>query len=171
MFSKTGDSYFRSGDILHMDKYGWLYFVDRLGDTYRWKGENVSTTQVEGVINKIASVPTTSYGVTVDGYEGRAGMIVLPKVEDKNFLPILYNGIEQNLPSYARPIFLRFVPDMESEMTGTFKLKKYKWKNQGFDPENMDTNDELYFRNARSKSFVKLDSNVYNKIINFEINL
>jgi solute carrier family 27 fatty acid transporter 1/4 len=74
---KTGDMWFRSGDLLTMDEFGWFYFVDRLGDTFRWRGENVSTNEVEAVLSNVLQKDAVCYGVEIPGTEGKAGMVKL----------------------------------------------------------------------------------------------
>ncbi len=94
------------------NKYGWLYFCDRLGDTYRWRGENVSTVEIEDIISsKLDSAEVVVYGVEIPGQEGKAGMAAIIK----NNLDIdkLSIDIKQSIPSYARPIFIRVSNDIE----------------------------------------------------------
>ena len=81
---KTGDMWFRSGDLLTMDEFGWFYFVDRLGDTFRWRGENVSTNEVEAVLSNVLQKDAVCYGVEIPGTEGKAGM-VRKKFVNNNF--------------------------------------------------------------------------------------
>lgn len=109
-----GDMWFRSGDLLTMDEFGWMYFVDRMGDTFRWRGENVSTIEVEAVLSKVLhQQDAIVYGVEVPGVEGRAGMaaIVAPSdgIDLKNFLA----SVKKQLPSYALPIFLRLTQQLD----------------------------------------------------------
>lgn len=134
---KKGDMCFRTGDILVMDKFGWLYFKDRAGDTFRWKGENVSTTEVEAVISNILGLKAVVvYGVQIPGTEGRAGMaaITVDSTTDQNRtidLKRLYQDLTKKLPAYARPIFLRIVESIDT--TSTHKLKKRDLQSEGFD--------------------------------------
>ena len=117
VFSK-GDLFFRSGDILVMDDLGWLYFKDRAGDTYRWRGENVSTNEVEATVSNMVSLKDAIvYGVEVPGNEGRAGMAAIHDPEGEIDLQQLASGVKEKLPSYSRPMFLRLVDQLE--MTGT----------------------------------------------------
>ena len=115
---KKGDIYFRSGDILVKDELGYFSFLDRAGDTYRWKGENVSTQEVEAITSNILdSKEASSFGVQVPGMDGRAGMIAIPFTDDvASLLNKLYDGLQAKLPSYARPVFIRLVKELD--MTG-----------------------------------------------------
>ena len=108
---RKGDYCFRSGDYLSMDEHGWLYFQDRTGDTFRWRGENVSTLEVEAAITKVLGhTSAVVYGVEVPGAEGKAGMAAILQEEgDKLDLEFLASGLRKALPSYARPMFVRFV--------------------------------------------------------------
>lgn len=130
----TGDSWFRSGDLLRRDKLGYFYFVDRIGDTFRWKGENVSTTEVAETICLFPGVrEATVYGVAIARHDGRAGMaaLVVDSIADFD-LTGLYAHLSRSLASYARPMFLRFKSDLD--VTGTFKQKKTELIAEGFDP-------------------------------------
>ena len=109
---RKGDYCFRSGDYLSMDEQGWLYFQDRTGDTFRWRGENVSTLEVEAAITKVLGhTSAVVYGVEVPGAEGKAGMAAILQEElgEKVDLDFLASGLRKALPSYARPMFVRFV--------------------------------------------------------------
>ncbi|KAK4297268.1 hypothetical protein Pmani_030309 [Petrolisthes manimaculis] len=160
VFAK-GDSAFLSGDILVMDDEGYLFFKDRTGDTFRWKGENVSTGEVEGVVSRCAGhKDVVVYGVEVPGAEGRAGMAAI--IDDAGTLDLeqLYSSMTRSLPSYARPLFLRTVKQLE--MTGTFKLKKVTIQKEGFDPTIVK--DPLYFLDAKLKTYVPLTIDLYQTI-------
>ena len=108
---RKGDYCFRSGDYLSMDEHGWLYFQDRTGDTFRWRGENVSTLEVEAAITKVLGhTSAVVYGVEVPGAEGKAGMAAILQggEGEKLDLDFLASGLRKALPSYARPMFVRF---------------------------------------------------------------
>lgn len=205
---KKGDQYFRSGDILRMDADGYLYFCDRIGDTFRWKGENVATTEVENVMASILKMKNVVvYGVEVPGSEGRAGMatieasavlvngVEVPGSEgragraaveasadlvdgvemlgsegragkatveasaDSLDLQDLANQLLSTLPSYAVPLFIRLLPAVE--VTGTFKLKKVKLRNEGFD---VTLPEPIYFLDPSSKTYVPLTEELYQQI-------
>jgi len=130
---EKGDQWFRTGDLLRKDKSGYFYFVDRIGDTFRWKGENVATSEIELVIASVPGVKDVNvYGVQVPGHDGRAGMASLT-VEPTFSLEELYSRIRAELPTYAQPLFVRFQPEMD--LTGTFKHKKFDLQAQGFNPD------------------------------------
>jgi solute carrier family 27 fatty acid transporter 1/4 len=109
---KNGQRAFNSGDILMRDEFGYVYFVDRLGDTFRWRGENVSTNECENIISaRIDSKEVIVYGVTVPGQEGRAGMAT---IMDNNLdVKKLGEFIKQDLPPYAKPLFIRLDENVE----------------------------------------------------------
>ncbi|XP_017886848.1 long-chain fatty acid transport protein 4-like [Ceratina calcarata] len=160
VFAK-GDKAFVTGDILVEDEYGYIYFKDRVGDTYRWKGENVATAEVEGVISDIAGQRNaTVYGVQVPGMEGRAGMAAIVDPDSHLDFKALAEGLEKALPAYARPIFLRIVKELE--MTGTFKLKKINLQKEGFDPSKIQ--DKMYFLSG-NKEYIEITPEVYQEII------
>ena len=155
-----GDAWFRSGDLMVQDSDGYFYFVDRIGDTFRWKGENVSTTEVAEIINLFAGVKeTTVYGVSLRGREGCAGMAALV-CDGHCDLTGLRAHLEQHLPNYARPLFLRLRGHIDA--TSTFKQKKRELACQGFDPGSID--DPLYFNDPEARAFVRLDAALYESI-------
>jgi len=160
---RRGDRFFRSGDIFVMDEFGWLYFKDRAGDTFRWKGENVSTAEVEAMISQVIGLrDCVVYGVEIPGTEGRAGMAAIPDPERLVDLTKLYAGMSDKLPSYARPIFLRFV--QEIDVTGTFKLKKRDLQEEGFNPDMMG--EDVYIKDDTMKTYVMITHETYNNIVN-----
>lgn len=156
-----GDKAFLTGDILVQDELGYFYFKDRTGDTFRWKGENVATAEVEGVVSNVAGFrDTTVYGVQIPGMEGRAGMAAIVDPDCLLDFKALAEGLDRALPSYARPIFLRIVKELE--MTGTFKLKKINLQKEGFDPNKIQ--DKVYFRSG-NKEYVEVTPEIYEEII------
>ncbi len=157
---KTGDAWFRTGDLMRRDENGYFYFVDRVGDTFRWKGENVSTNEVAEAINSFPGILDANvYGVQIAGREGRAGMaaIVCSGLCD---LAALHAHLCAHLPDYARPLFLRL--QEEIEVTGTFKQRKVDLVKEGFDPAVIA--DPIYFNDPQSRSFVRLDPALYERI-------
>ena len=111
---KNGQRAFFSGDLMMTDSLGYVYFCDRLGDTYRWRGENVSTIEVENVISRnLNSREVVVYGVEVPGQEGKAGMAAINCEPNEIDLKQLGDKLKKDLPSYARPVFLRFVKTLE----------------------------------------------------------
>jgi fatty-acyl-CoA synthase len=137
---ETGDAYVRTGDLMRQDAQGLFYFVDRLSDTFRWKGENVATTEVAVMLAAYPGVSAVNvYGVAVPGTDGRAGMAAL-ETDDVFELAGLNPYLQTRLPAYARPIFLRLVPSLA--VTETFKQKKQDLMAEGFDPAVIS--DPLY---------------------------
>src|SRR5207247_6272868 len=119
---EKGDAYFRTGDLMKKDENGYFYFVDRIGDTFRWKGENVATSEVSEAITVFPGIAEANvYGVSIPGKDGRAGMAALV-VEGNLDLAALRAHLVAHLPEYARPLFLRI--KSEIDVTGTFKQKK-----------------------------------------------
>jgi len=142
------------------DKNGFFYFVDRLGDTFRWKGENVATGEVEGVIATVPGVTIVNvYGVTVPHHDGRAGMAALTVNSNFSF-ETLYEKVTSDLPSYARPLFLRITPEMDT--TSTHKLQKVQVRNEGFNIQTIK--DPLYFRDDKLGKFVPLTPEIYEQL-------
>ena len=161
---KKGDKYFRSGDFLKMDEEGYLYFTDRRGDTFRWRGENVSTTEIENTASKIIkNLQVACYGVEIPGAEGRAGMIAIVHQEDIN-LADLCRELQERLPTYAVPLFVRVVEKLE--YTATEKIVKRKLREEAFDIKHIV--DPLYFMDPVSKTYIPLTEDVYRKIIDKE---
>ncbi|WP_091743105.1 long-chain-acyl-CoA synthetase [Phenylobacterium immobile] len=142
---RKGDAWFATGDLMRGDSEGYLYFVDRVGDTFRWKGENVSTNEVaERLMGAPGVLQATVYGVAVPGAEGRAGMAGLV-VEPAAFsTAALADHVARELPGYAQPMFIRLLPAMDT--TGTFKIRKLDLVNDGYDPAS--TNDPLFFHDG-----------------------
>lgn len=166
---EKGDAWFRTGDLTRRDADGYFYFVDRIGDTFRWKGENVSTNEVsERLTGFPGLVESTVYGVSLPGKDGRAGMISLIVENPDTFdLAGFHEHVRAQLPDYARPLFLRFRPSLD--MTGTFKQRKVDLVGDGFDPARVS--DPLYFNDAAQKRFVPIDADLHRRIVSGEIRL
>ncbi len=150
---KKGDSYFNTGDLVRDIGFRHAQFVDRLGDTFRWKGENVSTTEVENMIcdyDKIAEAVV--YGVEIPNTNGRAGMAAITLSDgaelNEQDLTEMVNQFKKNLPAYAIPLFLRVQAVVET--TGTFKYQKNKLKEQAFDPSQTDERLLVLLPNAEA---------------------
>ena len=166
VFTKD-DQWFRSGDLLSRDKDGYFYFVDRIGDTFRWKGENVATSEVAHAFQGFHNIEEVNvYGVDLPGNDGRAGMAAIVTKSDID-LEELYNHLKNSLPSYAMPIILRV--QKEIEITGTFKHKKVDLVKEGYNPQNVS--DPLFFIDDKNGNYINLDDNLYEKIINKDIKL
>ncbi|XP_028705537.2 long-chain fatty acid transport protein 6 isoform X2 [Macaca mulatta] len=166
---KKGDVYLNTGDLIVQDQDNFLYFWDRTGDTFRWKGENVSTTEVVDVIGMLDFIQETNvYGVAISGYEGRAGMASIILKPNKSLdLEKVYEQVVTSLPAYACPRFLRIQEKMEA--TGTFKLLKYRLVEEGFNP--LKISEPLYFMDNLKKSYVPLTRELYDQIMLGEIKL
>ena len=161
---KRGDKYFRTGDFLKMDEEGYVYFTDRTGDTFRWRGENVSTTEIENTTSKIIkNVEVACYGVEIPGAEGRAGMIAIVHQDGIN-LADLSRELQERLPAYAVPLFVRVVEKLE--YTATEKIIKRKLREEAFDIKHIV--DPFYFMDPVSKTYIPLTEDVYKKIIDKE---
>src|SRR5690348_12148458 len=158
---EPGDAWYRTGDLMSRDARGFYYFVDRIGDTFRWKGENVSTTEVASALASCRGISDVAvYGVTVPGTEGRAGMAAL--VVGLEFdLAAFHRELTGKLPEYARPLFLRLVSTLQ--VTGTFKLRKQELVAEGWDPAR--TADPLFFDAARKGRYERLDASLRDRIV------
>jgi fatty-acyl-CoA synthase len=160
-----GDAWFRTGDMMRKDAQGYYYFVDRLGDTFRRKGENVATTEVAEAIAEFPGIQHVNvYGVTVTGVEGRVGMATLV-IDGPLDLAKFRAHVAACLPAYAQPVFLRIREHVD--LTGTFKYSKTELIRQGYDPAA--TSDDLYFNHAQA--FVALDDAIYQRIQQGEFRL
>ncbi|KQU49883.1 long-chain acyl-CoA synthetase [Bosea sp. Leaf344] len=154
----AGDAWMRSGDLMRRDAQGFHYFVDRIGDTFRWKGENVATTEVEAAIGACPGVIEANvYGVEVPGAEGRAGMAAITVTPDFA-LDTLHATLAEALPAYARPLVLRIVARLDR--TATFKQRKAGLVAEGFDPAAI--RDPLYL--DRDDAYQPLDQDLYRAV-------
>jgi len=157
---EKGDKWFRTGDLLKRDELGYFYFMDRIGDTFRWKGENVATSEVAEVMAQAPGIKEANvYGVQVPGADGRAGMASIVTDGEVNFAK-LQEILDRDLAVYARPIFLRLQPEME--VTGTFKHRKVELVKEGFNPDEIA--EPIHYRNPESGNFELLTPDVYNRI-------
>jgi fatty-acyl-CoA synthase len=162
---EPGDAWFRTGDLMRRDERGFFYFVDRIGDTFRWKGENVATTEVAEALAEYPGVLEANvYGVEIPGTDGRAGMAAL--VVDSRFaLGGLRAHLDARLPAYACPLFLRLCGTIE--VTATFKHKKSDLARAGYDPAL--TGDAIYFNDGAA--FVKMDAALFERIQSGQLRL
>jgi fatty-acyl-CoA synthase len=157
---EPGDAWVRTGDLLRKDEKGFFYFVDRMGDTFRWKGENVATFEVSSAISTFPGVEhATVYGVKIPSTDGRVGMATVVTSRELD-LHEFRKHLMSRLPAYARPLFLRIRSDIE--VTGTFKYSKTDLADQGYDP--VASTDYLYFDNLESQAYVPLDKQLYELI-------
>lgn len=158
-----GDLYVNTGDLMLQDQEDFLYFRDRVGDTFRWKGENVATTEVAEILGVVDFIQEVNvYGVEVPGSEGRAGMAaVIIRPDCKFDGRKLFDHVLYHLPGYARPLFIRIQDSME--MTGTFKHQKFRLVESGFNPSMIS--DPLYFLDNVEKSYVPLTEATYRNIV------
>jgi len=162
-----GDLWFRTGDLMKMDADGYVYFVDRVGDTFRWKGENVSTSEVEIALSSMPGVThAIVYGVAVPGQDGRAGMAAITPKQGID-PAVLYAHMSKHLPAYARPVFLRFQDDVE--ITGTLKVRKVDLVKDGFDP--MNTTDPLFVVDNDHHTYRQIDAEVMRAIVGGTVRL
>ena len=155
-----GDRWFRTGDLMRRDAAGFFYFVDRIGDTFRWGGENVATSEVaEALTGAPGVIDATVYGVAVPHRDGRAGMAALV-VGDGFSLTALRAHVAARLPAYARPAFLRLQAAIDS--TDTFKHRKAPLVRDGFDPAAVA--DPLYVDDRGAAAYVPLDAALHGRI-------
>ncbi|CAL9693184.1 unnamed protein product [Knipowitschia caucasica] len=165
---KKNDTAYLSGDVLVMDDFGYMYFRDRGGDTFRWRGENVSTTEVEGILsNLLNQTDVAVYGVVVPGVEGKAGMAAIADTTGSFDPNSFLQKVQQALPSYSRPVFLRISPQVDT--TGTFKIQKTRLQREGYDPHH--STDQVYFLNSRAARYDIIDEELYNAIIEGNVSL
>jgi fatty-acyl-CoA synthase len=154
----SGDCWFRTGDLMRKDTAGYYYFVDRIGDTFRWKGENVASTEVAGVLRACPGITdAVVYGVTVPGHEGRAGMAAIT-TDDRFDLTGLRAHLAARLPGYAQPLFLRISNALD--VTGTFKLAKGRLMQEGYG----GATDPVWFNDRAVGRFVPCDPDLLQSI-------
>ena len=168
VFTK-GDSYFNTGDLVRDIGFRHAQFVDRLGDTFRWKGENVSTTEVENMVceyHKIAEAVV--YGVEIPNTNGRAGMAAITLVDGEELneddLSAMVNVFKKCLPSYAIPVFLRVQAKVET--TGTFKYQKNKLKEDAFNPAK--TSERLLVLLPGATAYCDVNAEIFNNIQSYQ---
>ena len=151
---REGDAWWSSGDLLRCDADGYCWFVDRIGDTFRWKSENVSTTEVADVLGDFSGLDAvTIYGVQVPGHEGRAGMAALVLQPGCEFDAAAFWALAMaRLPRYAAPLFVRLAPT--ADMTGNYKLRKVDLQREGWDLAQV--HDPLLVRDDAAQTYVPL---------------
>jgi fatty-acyl-CoA synthase len=162
-----GDAWFRTGDLMKLDEAGYFHFVDRVGDTFRWKGENVATSEVnEASVDCPGVVEAATYGVEIPGADGRAGMAAVV-VDDRFDLADLRDYLLRRLPAYACPVMIRICAALDS--TETFKQKKQELMRAGFDPRLVK--DPLFFRDPTSGAYRPVDAASHAGILDGSIRL
>ncbi len=173
---EPGDQYFNSGDLMKTVDVGFAFgqkhyqFVDRVGDTFRWKSENVSTNEIAEIINDHPDVVFSNvYGVEIPGADGRAGMAAIVFREGIHLgnidLTSLSEHIVKNLPSYARPLFLRVLKELPT--TTTHKLQKNDLRAEAYHLDRVD--DDLLVLKPGTTCYARLDTDFYDKIISREV--
>ena len=166
---KKGDAYFNTGDLVRDIGFRHAQFIDRLGDTFRWKGENVSTTQVENILSDYEKITAAVvYGVEIPNTNGRAGMAAITLHDDVKLdtqdLSNMYSEFKKSLPAYAVPLFLRIQVTVET--TGTFKYQKSKLKEQGFDITQTD--EKILVLLPGANAYCELTTEIYNNIQSYK---
>ena len=166
---KKGDCYFNTGDLVRDQGLRHIQFVDRVGDTFRWKGENVASTEVEGAVARFDSIEHGAvYGVNVPGCDGRAGMAAITlKAGHSLDGAALATHLAATLPAYAVPLFIRV--QAAQETTGTFKYRKVELKQEGFDPDRIS--EPLFVLADRARGYEPLTAAVHQQIQNKSIKL
>ena len=166
---EKGDVYLRTGDLMRRDRASYYYFADRIGDTFRWKGENVATQEVAELLNRAPGVSETAvYGVRIPNTEGRAGMALVVLTAGSKFDPeSYYRFVARALPGYARPLFVRIGATMD--VTGTLKHTKLRLQAEGYD--RLRISDPLYFRDDQRRTYVPLDADLQQRIDRGVLNL
>jgi len=160
---RTGDMYINTGDLLRDIGFGHVQFVDRLGDTFRWKGENVSTEEVESVINIFEKIDMCCvYGVLIPHTEGRAGMVSAHKNSEENLdFKGFLDYLKKYLPSYAIPKFIRFIEDFD--FTATHKIQKLRLKKEGFNID--EVKDDIFVLLPNSSKYIPMTKDIYHEIL------
>ncbi|XP_071478714.1 long-chain fatty acid transport protein 2-like [Diadema antillarum] len=166
---RDGDVFFNTGDLFVRDANFNLFFKDRIGDTFRWKGENVATTEVAQTLNELPEILEASvYGVTVPGHYGKAGMTAIALKDGEVFNPrATYKHVTSSLPNYACPRFVRVSARLEH--TATFKQKKTQLVQEGFNVQVVS--DPVFMCDQNAQTYVRVDEQIYANILNGNIRL
>ena len=163
------DAYLKTGDLLQVHNNNWVSFADRFGDTFRWKGENVSTLEVESILNIFPAIQICNvYGVSIPNTDGKAGMATIQLEKNLNFeLDHFSRFVTENLPPYAIPVFLRIKEEVE--FTGTHKLRKVNLRKQGYNIEKF--NEPVFFWNNSAKKYKAFNKIDYQNLLNNTLNV
>lgn len=166
VFAK-GDAWFRTGDVMRWDSEGRIYFHDRIGDTFRWKSENVSTAEVSQALGTHKDVVEANvYGVQLPHHDGRAGCAAVVLAGDgeahEEVLAGLGEHVRRTLPKYAAPVFLRVTRPGKMATTGTNKQQKHDLRVEGVDPDKMGGDGLFWLKEGKYVPFTKRDWNALN---------
>ena len=166
---EEGDAYFITGDLLQLHEDMWLSFADRFGDTFRWKGENVSTQEVENILSSHESILMSAvYGVEIPNHEGKAGMAAIKLDPNMGFKPDEISHFVINvLPKYSIPIFIRIRQQLE--VTGSKKIRKANLRKEGFNLNEIK--EPMYFWEISKKKYIEFNQAKYQEILNGKVNL
>ncbi|MFW9875572.1 MAG: long-chain-acyl-CoA synthetase, partial [Candidatus Thorarchaeota archaeon] len=158
------DAYLKTGDLLQVHVDGWVSFADRFGDTFRWKGENVSTLEVESILNMFPAIGMCNvYGVSIPKTDGKAGMATIQLDKNLDFeLDQFSSFVIENLPPYAIPVFVRIKDELE--FTGTHKLRKVNLRKEGYNIE--EVKEPVFFWNNSTKKYKVFNKNDYENLMN-----
>jgi len=164
---EPGDAWFRTGDLMHKDAAGFFYFDDRVGETFRWKGENVASQTIHEIVTQCPGVCEAAvYGVKVPQADGRAGMAAIVADDDFNLLA-LADRVMGQLPSFARPHFIRLMSRLP--LTETFKVKKQALARDGFDIGRLS--DPVYLLDPARGAYQRLDPDLHDQLLRGELRL
>ncbi|EFC36493.1 very long-chain acyl-CoA synthetase [Naegleria gruberi] len=175
---EKGDMWYRSGDLLKFDNDGFFYFVDRLGESYRWKGENVSTGEVSEAITKaldkhnIGLKEANVYGIEIPHCEGRAGMarLLIENSSEELDTKFLLTELKKHLPHYAIPIFLR-ISKVESEKTSTFKFIKNQYQAEAYHPDKVGQDQILMLDVSTKDSYIPITEEIVKQLSSGNVRL
>ena len=159
---EENDAYMITGDLMQLHDNDWLSFGDRYGDTFRWKGENVSTLEIETILNSHPDIKTSAvYGVSIPNTEGKAGMVSILLKSDSFDVGGFSKFVIESLPKYAIPIFLRIREDLD--LTGTLKITKINLRKEGYDISKIK--DPLFFWDSSKNLYIKFKADYHQKLI------
>ncbi|KAI9729576.1 MAG: hypothetical protein M1834_006772 [Cirrosporium novae-zelandiae] len=165
---RKGDAFFRTGDVIRWDDQGRMFFCDRIGDTFRWKSENVATTEVEAALGAFPAVKQcTVYGVEVPKHEGRAGcaaLVMNSASSEDNTMKELATHLQHELPKYAVPLFLRVTAKEALDTTGNHKFVKHDLRQEGVDPDVIEgkSGDRIFW--LHEGRYIRLDKEAWEQI-------